>query len=120
MFHDELKTGVGRNGVLLLALAIAMTLGMVGCGEQAAPPIKQEPTTLTPEQEFEATIKRPRREKSKLSMTWDEHTSAVSLFGGTTCWLSTGSPKPRRKGIPTQLFYLAACIVPAGERHRIM
>jgi hypothetical protein len=52
MFHDELKTGVRRNGILLLALAIAMALGMVGCGEHAAPPIKQEAVTLTPEQEF--------------------------------------------------------------------
>ena len=45
MFHDELKIGARRNGVLL-ALVSAMALGLMGCGEQAAPPLKQEVVAL--------------------------------------------------------------------------
>ena len=51
MFHDELKIGVRRKGVLL-ALVSATSLGLMGCGEQAAPPLKQEVVAPTPEQEF--------------------------------------------------------------------
>ncbi len=49
MFHDELKIGARCNGVLL-ALVSAMALGLMGCGEQAAPPLKQEAGTLAPPQ----------------------------------------------------------------------
>lgn len=57
MFHDELKIDARRNGVLL-ALASAMSLGLMGCGEQSAPSPKQEVVTLTPEQEFAVLLKK--------------------------------------------------------------
>jgi TPR repeat protein len=57
MFHDELKIDARRNGVLL-ALVSAMALGLMGCGEQAEPSLKQEVVALTPEQEFAALLKK--------------------------------------------------------------
>ena len=55
MFCDESETGA-RCNCMLLVLVSAMSLALLGCGEQAAPPLKQAEVVLTVEQEFAASL----------------------------------------------------------------
>lgn len=57
MFNNELEFGVRRHRVLLTIVS-AMALGLMGCGERTAQPLKQEVVTLTPEQTFAALLKK--------------------------------------------------------------
>jgi uncharacterized protein len=66
MHHDKSKSDARCNGVLL-ALVSAMSLGLMGCGEQTGSQTKQEVVARapTPEQEFALLLKKAEAQETE-------------------------------------------------------